>query len=281
MRQYLILVKEKPLFYPLFIPTLPSPKEFPLGKYFSIIVYMGLRNTPLVGGEYYHLYNRGNDKRAIFLDDKDREHFVKLLYLCNSTRNLNFRDDIVEKKIDAWKHDTGQKIVSIGAWVIMPNHFHLYITSPIDPSLPKGNSFGEFSEMRKEKENGISVFMRKLCTSYTMYFNKKYDRTGKLFEGKFKSVHIKNDTQAKYLFSYIHLNPIKLLQKDWKERGILDENKTFHFLTDYQWSSYLDHAKKKRSEVAILSMLDFPFYFLNKSDLNREISEWIKLKQID
>jgi len=251
---------------------------------------MGIRTTPLVGGEYYHIYNRGNDKRPIFMDDKDREHFMKLLYLCNSTRKLNFRDDIVDKKIDSWEYERGKQIISIGAWALMSNHFHIYVTSPVDPSFPKGNSFGKgekkgkeakINNYEKDEENGISMFMRKLCTSYTMYFNKKYGRSGKLFESKFKSVHIKDDTQAKYLFSYIHLNPVKIIQKDWKEKGITDEKKVSKFLLDYRWNSYPDYAKKKRKEMAILSPSNFPFYFSSVSELNKDISEWLHLKQID
>ena len=59
--------------------------------------------------------------------------------------------------------------------------------------------------------------MHKLLTSYSKYFNKKYKTYGVLFEGKFKAVHVNTDVQAKYLFSYIHLNPVKLIQKDWKK----------------------------------------------------------------
>lgn len=228
---------------------------------------MGLRTTPLVRGEYYHIYNRGNSKNEIFLNEKDQEHFVKLLYLCNSSKRLNFRDDIVEKKIDPWEYERGDQIVSIGAWVIMPNHFHIYITSP------KGKSFGD----RDEEDNMISVFMSKLCTSYTMYFNKKYIRTGSLFEGKFKSVHIQEDTQAKYLFSYIHLNPIKLIQSDWKEIGIKNVKSALEYLKKYKWSSYLDHKKSKRKELSILSLDDFPKYFPETVDFDKEILEWLIL----
>src|SRR3989344_1061692 len=94
-------------------------------------------------GEYYHLYNRGNSKQEIFLDDQDRDRFIKLLYLCNSHKSINFRDDIVEKKIDAWDFKRGKEIIFIGAWVLMPNHFHFLTT--ISPMSDIGD-IGEYRD---------------------------------------------------------------------------------------------------------------------------------------
>src|SRR6185369_6875081 len=104
---------------------LVSPKT-PLRRSSGYNVCMGLRKTPLVKGEFYHIYNRGNGRQQIFFDEDDYQRFVKLLFICNSTKQVNFRDDIIEKKIDAWEFDRGETIVSIGAWVLMPNHFHIY-----------------------------------------------------------------------------------------------------------------------------------------------------------
>ncbi len=223
---------------------------------------MGYRKTPLVEGEFYHIYNRGNSRQKIFFNNDDYQHFVKLLFVCNSVKKVNFRDDIVEKKIDAWDLDRGETIVSIGAWVLMPNHFHIYITSPKDGLLG---------------ENGITVFMRKLCTAYSKYINTKYKRTGSLFEGRFKSVHIVDDIQAKYLFSYIHLNPIKLFQKSWKEEGIYNKVGALSFLDKYKWSSYHDYLLKNRIESKLLDCKNFPDYFSTKKGFQEEICEWFKL----
>lgn len=229
---------------------------------------MSIRRVPLVNNEYYHLYNRGNSKQKIFLDDKDYEHFVKLLYLCNSTNSINFREDIVRKKIDFWDFERGDRVVSIGAYCLMSNHFHLYITS-------KGLAFGSSSENNKN----ITIFMQKLSTSYTMYFNKKYGRTGSLFEGKFKSVHVGDDVQAKYLFSYIHLNPVKFIQGDWKEKGIKNKSAVLKFLESYKWSSYFDFLKVKRKENLILNLENFPDYFSTREKFKKEIFEWIENKE--
>ncbi len=233
---------------------------------------MTYRKVPLVSGEYFHVYNRGNSKQVIFLDDEDRERFIKLLYLLNSKKNINFRNDIVETKIDAWDFNKGENIVSVGAWVLMPNHFHLYITSP-SPGL------GGPNENKDEKEFPVVLYIRKLCVSYSMYFNKKYKRTGSLFEGRFKAVHIKDDIQAKYLFSYIHLNPIKLIDKLWKENGIKDKEGALKFLDKYKWGSYLDYKGIKRKENKILNREFFPDYFKNTSGFDKEILEWINLNK--
>lgn len=225
---------------------------------------MAYRKISLVGGEYYHIYNRGNSKQDIFLDDEDRKRFVKLLYLCNSERGVNFRDDIVDKGIDTWDFDRGEPIVSLGAWVLMPNHFHLYVTSKIFPE-----------DRLRGKESSITEFMRKLSTGYSKYFNKKYNRTGSLFEGRFKATHVSGDIQAKYLFSYIHLNPVKLIDSKWKEVGVKNIAHSMNFIEEYPWSSYLDYLGVNRKENAILKIKDFPEYFCNSADIQSEMFEWL------
>lgn len=226
---------------------------------------MTYRIIPLVCGEYFHVYNRGNSKQDIFLNDRDKEHFIKLLYLANCRKKFSFRDDIVDKNISAFDFDREETLVSIGAWVLMPNHFHIYITSP---------SPGE-----GETENAnITLFMHKLCMSYVKYFNKKYSRTGSLFEGNFKAVNIDEDNQAKYLFSYIHLNPLKLIDPEWKENGISDMDKTLKYLNEYKWSSYQDYRGVLREENKILDLKSFPEYFSNIKDFNSEIFSWLQYK---
>lgn len=225
-------------------------------------IRMGYRKIDFVEGEFYHIYSRGNSKQKIFLDDHDRERFVKLLYLCNSKNPIDFREDIIRKGIDAWEFNRQEEIVDIGAWVLMPNHFHLYLT-------PKNMRKSDF------RKNQITEFMRKILTSYSKYFNQKYSRTGGLFEGKFKSVHIENDPQAKYNFSYIHLNPVKLFDSKWREFGIKDWKKAKKFLDSYRWSSYLDYAGKRRTENKIINRQAFPDYFNNIKDFREEITEWL------
>ena len=231
---------------------------------------MSIRKSAFILGEYYHVYNRGNSKQKIFLDDKDRERFLKLLYLCNSEKRINFREDIVKKKINAWDFERGDPIVNIGTWVLMPNHFHIYIS----PRLEKPEA-----RPRAENYNSITDFMHRVSTSYVGYFNEKYKRSGSLFEGKFKSLHINKDTQAKYLFSYIHLNPLKLIDKNWKEFGLKNKRKALEFLKSYKWSSYLDFLGIKRIENKIINRIDFLNYFDSLESFQEEIFDWMKFDE--
>ena len=148
----------------------------------------------------------------------------------------------------------GEQQVAIGAYCLMPNHFHILL-SPLT-------------------DTGVSYFMKKLATGYSMYFNTKHQRTGSLFEGRYKSEHTADDIHLKYLFTYIHLNPIKLFQPNWREVGLNDITGARAFLDTYQYSSFPDN-KVARLESAILNQDKFPNYFTIKSDLDKEMLDWL------
>lgn len=213
------------------------------------------RNFSLSIGEFYHLYNRGTDKRIVFLDEDDRTRFVKLLYLCNSNKNIVFRDFPIGSTYEYEREDT---LVDIGAYCLMPNHFHLLVHEKVD--------------------SGISIFMQKLSTAYSMYFNKKYKRTGSLFEGRFKARHANSDEYLKYLFAYIHLNPVKIVDPLWKENGIKDRIVAQDHLDDYQHSSYPDYQGIDRPEAKILNYGAFPGYFTTTNDFSSFVNEWLSFK---
>ena len=217
---------------------------------------MSLRKVSLLPGEYFHIYNRGNDKRQIFHDNYDYHYFLKLLYLSNSENN--FRISNLPK--DIYSIDRGRELVAIGSYCAMPNHFHILITPLV--------------------ENGVSKFMQKLSTGLSMYYNQRYTRTGSLFEGKFKAEHVNEDTYLKYLFSYIHLNPIKLTQSDWKENGIQNTEKAKDYLKKYYFSSYLDYLEETRPENIIINRTKFPDYFPDKNSFEREIIDWMSFKSV-
>ena len=227
---------------------------------------MGLRKVPFVEGEFYHVFSRGNSKQKIFFDDFDRDRFAKLLYLYNSKISIDFREDIVRPGIEAWSFDRCEPIVYIGAWTLMSNHFHIYLT----PSKLRKSDF---------RKNQITEFMRKLLTSYSKYINAKYQRTGGLFEGKFKATHTTNEPQAKYNFSYIHLNAIKLIDTKWRENGIKDLKKALEFLANYKWSSYLDYKGIIRPENKILDREFFIQYINDVKDFDTGIIEWLKFSE--
>ncbi len=214
---------------------------------------MSLRKVSFVEGEYYHIYNRGNSKQVIFHDNYDYFRFLGLLFSCNQVDN--FKIDNLNKTKTLYDVKRSKQLVFIGAYCLMPNHFHIL--------------------MHEAKEGGISKFMQKITTAYVMYYNKKYKRMGGLFEGKFKSQHATSDRYLKYLFSYIHLNPIKLIQSDWKEKGIKNKKLALEFLDKYAYSSYKDYMMIIRPSNAILNIKNFPRYFPQKSNFSKEIFEWL------
>ena len=86
------------------------------------------------------------------------------------------------------------------------------------------------------------------------------------------------DVYLKYIFSYIHLNPVKLIQKDWKEVGIKNKNEVLKYLDDYKYSSYFDYFGTKRKQNSILNSNAYPGYFPSVEKFKKEILEWISYK---
>jgi len=217
-----------------------------------------LRKTNFSPENYYHIYNRGTEKRDIFLMKEDYSRFLILLYLCNNSDAVDIRSlfskGLSFVEIMALKRNN--LLVDIGAYCLMHNHIHLLI--------------------KEKKENGISVFTKKLFTGYSMYFNRKNKRSGRLFENVFKAELIESDNYLKYLFSYIHLNPVKFIEPGWKENGIKNIKNVKLFLENYSWSSF--NAYHKNQSDSILNKEEFPKYFENMSEFNDFIDDWLKFK---
>ena len=213
------------------------------------------RNFVFSEQEFYHCYGRGTEKRKIFLNAKDYERFLHLLFVCNATEIIHLSDLKTKKSEEIFSIQKSDTLVDIGAYTLMPNHFHILL--------------------KEKKQGGISLFMQKLITGYTMYFNKKYQRTGTLFESKFKAEHLDNDRYLKYIFSYIHLNPIKIFDPKWKEQGIIEIKKEKDFLNNYKYSSYLDYLRDDRSQKNILNIKAFPEYFTDSETFSKEIFDWL------
>ena len=207
-------------------------------------------------GEFYHIYNRGNNKSIIFLDEGDRKRFQKLLYICNSKEPVVFKS-VQHTVLDKIK--IGEPLVNIGAYCLMDNHFHLLL--------------------HEKQDKGISLFVNKISTAYSMYFNKKYDRTGSLFEGPFRATHADTDEYLKYLFAYIHLNPVKMIDSTWKENGLQDYENTKKYLKEYEYSSYLDHLGVKRGESIILNPRAFPEYFSENITFEGYVNDWLMYRE--
>lgn len=183
----------------------------------------------------YHIYNRGVDKRKIFLDEEDYFRFIHDLFEFNDEapainiyyKAPNFKSyEVGLRKISPKvKREPRKLLVELMAFCLMPNHFHLMA--------------------RQLGDNGITEFMRKLGGGYTNYFNLKYHRTGSLMQGKYKFALIKNEAHFIHLPYYIHLNPLDMAAPEWREKKIENYRKAMKFLENYRWSSFQDYIGKK------------------------------------
>jgi REP element-mobilizing transposase RayT len=140
---------------------------------------------PIEIGEYYHIYNRGVDKRLIIKDSKDADRFIKSLEFFNSKEPvLSLRDVLSDENYKNKK--INDVLVQIVCYNLNPNHFHLIL--------------------KEINEGGISEFMKRVGGGYTWYFNNRNKRSGSLFQGRFKSVRIKSNEQLLHTSVYVNLN---------------------------------------------------------------------------
>jgi putative transposase len=153
-----------------------------------------MRTTQFANHEYYHIYNRGVDKRTVFEEESDFFRFYISLILLNSEKDglmedwrdfkrCNPRAQLSEFLKQCSKSDN---IVEIVAYCLNPNHYHLLL--------------------KQKTEGGIKKYMHKVATSYTNYFNVKHGRSGSLFQGRFKASHIKSTGKLLYMSVYVSCN---------------------------------------------------------------------------
>lgn len=212
-----------------------------------------MRQITFSNNSYYHVYNRGVDKRDIYNTDRDRERFLYLLYAANDIQPIvNLRSHY--RGFASVDKDERKRLVDIVAFCFMQNHYHLLL--------------------RQQTEKGISQFMQKLGTAYTMYFNTKYERSGVLFQGVFKAIHIDKENYLTQLSRYIHLNPVELQEPHWKKRGIHDHKTSLSFAETYPWSSYCDYLGKRKFRH-ILNHSLISELFLPPKNYKSFVGEWI------
>ena len=152
-----------------------------------------MRKTVFANEQYYHLYNRGVDKREVFLDEEDFLRFLTCLREFNRQEAIG---SLYEKNLREKRNGSsapirgaelpGPALVEIVAYCLNPNHYHLIL--------------------KQNSEKGIERFMHKLSTGYTNYFNKKYKRSGALFQGRFKAIHIDSNEYLLHLSVYVNRN---------------------------------------------------------------------------
>lgn len=131
-----------------------------------------------------------------------------------------------------WENKGGQ-IVDIIAYALMPNHFHIIV--------------------REKTLGGISKMMLKILTAYSMYFNKKYERSGPLFTRPFRARHVGSDEYFMWLFSYVTLNPIDLVEANWRVHGLQNTKAARAFMRNYRYSTFHDYFVGARPESALVA----------------------------
>lgn len=223
------------------------------------------RKEILIPHNIYHIYNRGVEKRKIFLKKEDYFRFIHNLFEFNDEEpalNIYYKKQFFKnqsyeagpRKIKR-ERKTRKLLVKILAFCLMPNHFHLFL--------------------EEIKEGGITRFMQKLGTGYSMYFNKKYERPGGLFQGRFKSVVVKNDAHFLHLSYYIHCNPLDLITPEWREKQIKNYKRAMRFLNDYRWSSFLDYIGKKN--FPSVTQREFLMkFFGGPAQYRKDTVKWLK-----
>lgn len=154
-----------------------------------------MRNISFANGEFYHVYNRGTDKRAVFSDESDVDRFMQSVEEFNTVEPIG---SIFENSFNK-KHQLGnptskskhgeaneRRLVNIVAFCLNPNHYHFILEQLVD--------------------DGVSMFMKRLGGGYTKYFNEKHKRSGVLFQGKYKAVHIDSNEYLLHSSAYVNLN---------------------------------------------------------------------------
>ncbi len=183
-----------------------------------------------ITGEYYHVYNRGTDKRKVFQTKQDYTRFLNSLNVFNTFDRVDHTNRILSNSGLERISTNLDSIVEVVDYCLMPNHFHLIL--------------------KQLKDDGISKFTQKVSIAHTQYFNLKYDRSGVLFQGRTKAKHVNSQEYYQYLIDYVYFNPIDLIESGWKENGIRDINKVIDFLDNYRWTSGKNHVRFKDQLVA-------------------------------
>jgi len=172
---------------------------------------MGVRKVALVTGEMYHIYNRSVMGTPIFQGKKEAEFFLAASeYYMHEDPPVKF--SLYRMKPQAFTPLPTNKLITVLAYCVMPNHFHFLV--------------------RQERDNGIQTLIRKSTSSFAHYYGLKHHVHGHIFEGNFKAVHIENNEQLLHVSRYIHLNPVTAYIVERPE--------------DYQYSSYGPYTDKKR-----------------------------------
>jgi REP element-mobilizing transposase RayT len=189
-----------------------------------------MRKLQLVNGEYYHVFNRGVEKRDIFTNEEDYRRFFLSLTLMNDEKEglmiqwRNFKMSHPDSSVEEFLRlslSEKKKLVNFIAYCLNANHFHFIL--------------------QQKSDRGIEKLMHRIATGYTMYFNERYHRSGSLFQGSFKAVHIESNN---FLRMSVYVNCNSEIHK-------------IHSARDYKWCSFPEYLGKESNQLckkkAILS----------------------------
>mgnify|MGYP001558043989 CR=1 FL=1 len=209
-----------------------------------------MRKTPFASGNFYHIYNRGVDKREVFMDQDDLNRFFQSMVEFNSVEPIgsiyenSFRKNLEDRQLG----HRMSKLVNFVAYCLNPNHYH-FILEPVE-------------------NNGIEKFMQRLGNGYTKYFNNKNNRSGSLFQGNFKSIHIASNEYLLRVSAYVNLN-----------------NKVHslgHLMSKSSWDEYISGLGNFCKKDIVLEQ------FNNRNEYKKfgestiiDITEWRRNKEID
>ncbi len=162
-----------------------------------------MRKCNFAIGEYYHIYNRGVEKRDIFLSHLDLFRFFQSIKEFNTINPIGSIFENSFRKYTVDPSAPSEKLVEIIAYCLNPNHYHLVV--------------------RQIAEKGVVKFMQRLAGGYTLYFNTEHKRSGVLFQGKFKAKHVTSDKYLLHLSVYVNGNNLLGSRTPKLSKSSLDE----------------------------------------------------------
>ncbi|MBI2011792.1 transposase [Candidatus Daviesbacteria bacterium] len=215
------------------------------------------RKIVFASGEYYHVFNRGVEKRLTFTN---KHEFLRAIDSINFYRfgnlpiryskYLSLEKDKKAKFLEKLYQNSPHQI-EILAYCLMGNHFHFLLKQLMD--------------------SGVVKFLAKFTNSYTKYFNTKHNRVGPLFQGVFKAVHVESDEQLLHLSRYIHLNPVMGFKIQAEE------------LSSYQWSSYPQYLGITKTQL--INPTEILNFFKSSTEYEKFVLDQVdyakKLKNIE
>jgi len=216
-------------------------------------------------GDFFHLVNRGVEKRKIFLTEDDYLRFTYNLYDFNDVNNavLSYhrrrKSDMSDVRRPTAHPIAGgkkQKLVDILCWCLISNHLHVFLQEKID--------------------SGVSMFSKKIIGGYTKYFNGANEREGVLFQGGTKIIKVVRESHFVYLPFYIMANPLDLIRPNWRQKGIQDFKKTINFLENFRYSSFQDLIGKENFPFVINKKLFYRLFDTNEKKFKENFAKWLK-----